>query len=47
MQVSTAYSNCIRQDIEEKMYEVPLDCDRLIQLIEAADAKVLERITPT
>ena len=47
MLVSTAYSNCIRDEIGEKVYEVPLDCDRVMQLIEGADSRVLERMTPT
>lgn len=47
MHVSTAYSNCPQKEIDEVLYDVPLDCDRIIQLVNAADKRLLERITPT
>ncbi|XP_034248660.1 fatty acyl-CoA reductase wat-like [Thrips palmi] len=47
MHVSTAYANCPRSDIDEVLYDVPLDCDRVAQIVEAADEKLLERITPS
>lgn len=46
MHVSTAYCNCPRRRIDEVLYDVPLDCDRVVQLVNAADERVLERITP-
>ena len=46
MQVSTAYANCPRSEIDEVLYDVPLDCDRVIQLTNAADEKVLNTLSP-
>ncbi|KAK3917608.1 Fatty acyl-CoA reductase wat [Frankliniella fusca] len=46
--VSTAYSNCPRGEIGEVIYEMPHDCDRVIQMMESIDgnAKVVEAVTP-
>ncbi|XP_078047829.1 fatty acyl-CoA reductase wat isoform X4 [Augochlora pura] len=44
--VSTAYANCPRSLIEEKVYDPPMDADKLITLMECVDEKLLEEITP-
>ncbi|KAG7295498.1 hypothetical protein JYU34_021705 [Plutella xylostella] len=44
--ISTAYSNCPIMTIEEKFYESALPGDKLIDLIETLDEKVLNNITP-
>lgn len=44
--VSTAYSNCTRYLIEEKMYEPPIKPKLLIGLVRDLDADTLQEITP-
>lgn len=46
MHVSTAYANCPLPMIEEKVYDPPMDADKLMTLIECVDEKLLEEITP-
>ncbi|CAB0032881.1 unnamed protein product [Trichogramma brassicae] len=38
MYVSTAYSHCYNQDIEEKFYQAPTDMDSVYELIKADEA---------
>ncbi|OXU23344.1 hypothetical protein TSAR_015220 [Trichomalopsis sarcophagae] len=45
--VSTAYSNCIRGDINEKFYEPPITGDNAIKLVQSLDDKKLDAITQT
>ncbi|CAB3257590.1 unnamed protein product [Arctia plantaginis] len=44
--VSTAYSNCPQQAIGEKFYDMPLAGDKLIDLVETMDEKIINNITP-
>lgn len=44
--VSTAYANCTRTHIEEKVYEAPIDGDKLATIVEYMDEKLIEEITP-
>ncbi|KAG6443935.1 hypothetical protein O3G_MSEX003046 [Manduca sexta] len=44
--ISTAYSNCPLNVIDEKFYESPLPGDKLIDLVETMDEKVINNITP-
>ncbi|KAI4498794.1 hypothetical protein M0802_005969 [Mischocyttarus mexicanus] len=44
--VSTAFSNCLENPIEEKYYEPPIDSDKLINLMDCMDEKFLDDITP-
>ncbi|XP_038219934.1 fatty acyl-CoA reductase wat-like [Zerene cesonia] len=44
--ISTAYSNCTQNEIEEKFYESPLDGDKLIDLVENMDENIIKNITP-
>ncbi|KAF5289636.1 hypothetical protein FQA39_LY14994 [Lamprigera yunnana] len=43
--VSTAYSNCIYQVIEEKFYETPIEPEALIKFAEGASENILDNIT--
>ncbi|XP_044013795.1 uncharacterized protein LOC122856167 [Aphidius gifuensis] len=43
--VSTAYSNCNRDDIDEKFYEAPISGDNIMKLISTLDSKKLSDIT--
>ncbi|XP_046615044.1 fatty acyl-CoA reductase wat-like isoform X1 [Neodiprion virginianus] len=45
--VSTAYSNCNRSIIEEKIYSPPISGDTLGKLTEGMDEAKLNKITPT
>ncbi|XP_026669786.1 fatty acyl-CoA reductase wat-like, partial [Ceratina calcarata] len=44
--VSTAYANCPYNLIEEKLYEPPMDADKLVTLTDCMDEKLVEEITP-
>ncbi|XP_050678153.1 fatty acyl-CoA reductase wat-like [Leptidea sinapis] len=44
--VSTAYSHCTRSEIDEVFYDTTLDGDKLIDLVENMDDKVIADITP-
>ncbi|VVC30446.1 Male sterility, NAD-binding,NAD(P)-binding domain,Fatty acyl-CoA reductase, C-terminal [Cinara cedri] len=44
--VSTAYCNCNRQDVEEHVYPIPADPEKIIQCVECLDENLLESITP-
>ncbi|XP_043486970.1 fatty acyl-CoA reductase wat-like [Polistes fuscatus] len=44
--VSTIYSQCIHNPIEEKFYDPPIDDDTLINLVESMNEKLLDEITP-
>ncbi|XP_047370193.1 fatty acyl-CoA reductase wat-like [Vespa velutina] len=44
--VSTAYANCLQNQIEEKFYNPPMDADKCIDLMEYMDEKLLDDITP-
>ncbi|XP_015435285.1 PREDICTED: putative fatty acyl-CoA reductase CG5065 [Dufourea novaeangliae] len=44
--VSTAYANCPYTLIEEKVYDPPMEPDKLVTLMECIDEKLLEEITP-
>lgn len=45
--VSTAFSHCIRKDIEEKVYQPKLTGDQLLSLVESLDEDTLNKITDT
>ncbi|XP_046837277.1 fatty acyl-CoA reductase wat-like isoform X1 [Vespa crabro] len=44
--VSSIYANCMQSLIEEKFYEPPMDPDKLINLVESINEKLLDEITP-
>lgn len=44
--VSTAFANCPNDFIEEKIYQVPIDAEKLITLVECMEEKLIEEITP-
>ncbi|XP_059061564.1 fatty acyl-CoA reductase wat-like [Achroia grisella] len=44
--VSTAYSNCLHNEIDEKFYERSLPGEKLIDLVETMDEKIINNITP-
>lgn len=44
--VSTAYANCDRKEVEEKLYEPPIDPQRIIDTVEWMDEDLLNHITP-
>ncbi|XP_026740170.1 fatty acyl-CoA reductase wat-like, partial [Trichoplusia ni] len=44
--ISTAYSNCVQDQISEKFYESPLPGDKLIDIVETMDVKTINNITP-
>ncbi|XP_011499623.1 PREDICTED: putative fatty acyl-CoA reductase CG5065 [Ceratosolen solmsi marchali] len=46
MYTSTAYSNCINSEIDEKFYEPPISADNIVKLIKSLDDDKLEAITP-
>ncbi|KAF7379276.1 hypothetical protein HZH68_017121 [Vespula germanica] len=44
--VSTVYANCLYNPIEEKFYDPPIDADKLIDLVNSLEEKMLDYITP-
>ncbi|KAF5291781.1 hypothetical protein FQA39_LY14269 [Lamprigera yunnana] len=44
--VSTAYSNCIKYEVQEEFYAAPLTSQELLTIVNAFDDKTLEAITP-
>ncbi|XP_035741476.1 fatty acyl-CoA reductase wat-like [Vespa mandarinia] len=44
--VSTAYANCFHIPLEEKFYDPPIDSDKLINLVNCLNEKLLDDITP-
>lgn len=46
MHVSTAYSNCDRNLIEELVYPPPADYNAVIEYAEKLDEKTLDSIAP-
>ncbi|XP_045457864.1 fatty acyl-CoA reductase wat-like [Melitaea cinxia] len=44
--ISTAYSNCTRKDIDEVFYESVIPGEKLIEIAEYMDEKLLNAITP-
>lgn len=47
MYVSTAFSNCVNNVIEEKIYPASIDYEKLISMVENLPKDILNRITPT
>lgn len=45
--VSTAYANCNRSNIDERIYRTKLSGTNAIKMAECFDEKTLEQITPT
>ncbi|GBP82274.1 Fatty acyl-CoA reductase wat [Eumeta japonica] len=43
IQVSTAYSNCVRSQIGEIFYDAPLPADKVIDLVDILDDELLEK----
>lgn len=39
--ISTAYANCNLKDIDEKLYETPMEYERLQQIVENVDDDAL------
>lgn len=44
--VSTAYSNCDRQDVSELVYPPPADPEKIIHCVDWMEDELLETITP-
>lgn len=44
--VSTAYSNCPRKEIDEKIYDPPITAEKLMNIVETLDDQQLQAITP-
>ncbi|XP_046742043.1 fatty acyl-CoA reductase wat-like [Diprion similis] len=44
--VSTAYSNCVQEVVEEKFYPTPIDGDKLLKLLDILDDASLEHLVP-
>ncbi|KAL3271474.1 hypothetical protein HHI36_021959 [Cryptolaemus montrouzieri] len=47
LHVSTAYSNCNRETIDETFYKPGISYNHLLKLVEMLDDEILEKITPT
>ncbi|XP_044735342.1 fatty acyl-CoA reductase wat-like [Chrysoperla carnea] len=47
MHVSTAYANCHLKEIDEKIYDPPMDSEKLITLTQCAPESLLDSVTPT
>ncbi|KAK0176486.1 hypothetical protein PV328_000617 [Microctonus aethiopoides] len=45
--IGTAFSQCISQFIDEVFYEPPIDCDRMLNLLDLLNDEQLETLTPT
>lgn len=46
MHVSTAFSNCIRKNIDEVHYTDIIDADKVLTLLDTLDDERLEKMTP-
>lgn len=46
MHVSTAYANCPYNYVEERVYDPPMEAEKLVTLIECLDEKLVDEITP-
>ncbi|XP_078051357.1 putative fatty acyl-CoA reductase CG5065 [Augochlora pura] len=44
--VSTAFSNCVHETIDEIHYKPPLDCDKLLTLVDCLDDDMLKEVEP-
>ena len=44
--VSTAYANCPYDYIEERVYDPPMEANKLITLVDCLDEKLIDEITP-
>ncbi|XP_075232175.1 fatty acyl-CoA reductase wat-like isoform X2 [Lycorma delicatula] len=44
--VSTAFSNCLREEIGEQIYNPPIQHDKLITLTKCLDSSYIDKITP-
>ncbi|KRT81008.1 hypothetical protein AMK59_6119, partial [Oryctes borbonicus] len=44
--ISTAFSHCYREDVDEQLYDVQYDADKIIQICNAIPQNMLEKITP-
>ncbi|XP_076750890.1 fatty acyl-CoA reductase wat [Xylocopa sonorina] len=44
--VSTAYAPCPQDFIEERLYEPPIEADKLITIVESMDEKLIDEIVP-
>ncbi|XP_046837373.1 fatty acyl-CoA reductase wat-like isoform X1 [Vespa crabro] len=44
--VSTAYANCLENQIEEKFYDPSMNADEFIDLMESMDEKLIDNATP-
>lgn len=43
--VSTAYANCVHDEIQEKFYDTPIDGHKLISLVKSMDEKKVDEMT--
>ncbi|XP_054002362.1 fatty acyl-CoA reductase wat-like [Hylaeus anthracinus] len=44
--ISTAFSHCISKSIDEVYYDVPIDGDKLLKLLDILNDDILQQITP-
>ena len=44
--VSTAYANCHREMIEEKLYTYPIKSEDLLKLVDCLPEETLDQFTP-
>ncbi|GJQ79742.1 hypothetical protein Trydic_g23220 [Trypoxylus dichotomus] len=44
--ISTAFTHCYRKDIDEQVYDVVYDADKITQICNAVPQQMLEKITP-
>ncbi|XP_029158788.1 fatty acyl-CoA reductase wat-like [Nylanderia fulva] len=44
--VSTAYSHCVKEFIEEKFYPPPIDTEKMLTLLDILDDEQMEQLTP-
>ncbi|XP_076668926.1 fatty acyl-CoA reductase wat [Andrena cerasifolii] len=44
--VSTAYANCPYNYVEERVYDPPMEAEKLVTLVECLDEKLVDEITP-
>lgn len=44
--VSTAYSNCPYPEIEERVYDLPIDVDKILQIVDLLDEGMVEYLKP-
>lgn len=44
--ISTAFCNCVHNEIDEVFYPPPIDSEKLLHLVEILDDAALDHLTP-